>query len=91
MQRMLAADPTEHLSYEHGQEPLPVQTNCRNAVSRKTLRSEDGLPKIAVPWDREGSFEPRLIAKGPNLALPLSCVGLGRFRLFDRPIRMLRQ
>ena len=64
MQRMLGAEPTEHLGYEHGQEPPPVQTNRRNGVSRKTLRSEDGLLEIAVPRDREGSFEPRLIAKG---------------------------
>jgi transposase-like protein len=33
-------------------------------VSRKTLRSEDGLLEIAMPRDREGGFEPRLIAKG---------------------------
>jgi putative transposase len=64
MQRMLGAELTEHLGYEHGQEPPPVQTNRRNGVSRKTLRSEDGLLEIAVPRDREGSFEPRLIAKG---------------------------
>jgi putative transposase len=64
MQRMLGAELTEHLGYEHGQEPPPVQTNRRNGVSRKTLRSEDGLLEIEVPRDREGSFEPRLIGKG---------------------------
>jgi putative transposase len=41
-----------------------VQTNRRNGMSRKTLRGEDGMLEIAVPRDREGSFEPRLIAKG---------------------------
>lgn len=64
MQRMLGAELTEHLGYEHGQEPPPVQTNRRNGVSRKTLRSEDGAFEIEVPRDREGSFEPRLIGKG---------------------------
>jgi len=64
MQRMLGAELTGHLGYEHGQEPPPVQTNRRNGVSRKTLRSEDGAFEIEVPRDREGSFEPRLIGKG---------------------------
>ena len=64
MQRMLGAELTEHLGYEPGREPPIVQTNRRNGVSRKTVRSEDGAVEIEVPRDREGSFEPRLIAKG---------------------------
>jgi transposase-like protein len=42
MQRMLGAELTEHLGYEHGKAAPPVQTNRRNGVSRKTLKSEDG-------------------------------------------------
>ncbi|MEO1473043.1 MAG: IS256 family transposase [Pseudomonadota bacterium] len=64
MQRMLGAELTEHLGYEHGQEPPVVQTNRRNGASRKTVKSEDGALEIEVPRDREGSFEPRLIPKG---------------------------
>jgi transposase-like protein len=64
MQRMLSAELTEHLGYEHGEEAPPVQSNRRNGVSRKTVRSEDGAIEIEVPRDRDGSFEPRLIAKG---------------------------
>jgi putative transposase len=64
MQRMLGAELTEHLGYEHSSEAPPVQTNRRNGVSRKTLKSEDGAFEIEVPRDREGSFEPRLIGKG---------------------------
>ena len=64
MQRMLGAELTEHLGYEHGEAAPPVQTNRRNGVSRKTLKSEDGAFEIEVPRDREGSFEPRLIGKG---------------------------
>jgi transposase-like protein len=64
MQRMLGAELTEHLGYEHGSEAPPVQTNRRNGVSRKTVKSEDGAFEIEVPRDRDGSFEPRLIAKG---------------------------
>lgn len=64
MQRMLGAELTDYLGYEHGEEAPPVQPNRRNGVSRKTVRSEDGAFEIEVPRDREGSFEPRLIAKG---------------------------
>lgn len=64
MQRMLGAELTEPLGYEHGEAAAPVRTNRRNGVSRKTLKSEDGAFGIEVPGDREGSFEPRLIGKG---------------------------
>ena len=64
MQRMLGAELTEHLGYEHGQDAPPVQTNRRNGVSRKTVKGENGAFEIEVPRDREGSFEPRLIGKG---------------------------
>ncbi|MEM1383621.1 MAG: transposase, partial [Pseudomonadota bacterium] len=54
MQRMLGAELTEHLGYEHGHEPPMVQANRRNGVSRKTVKSEDGTLEIEVPRDREG-------------------------------------
>ena len=69
MQRMLGAELTEHLGYEHGEEAPPVQTNRRNGVSRKTLKGESGAFEIEVPRDREGSFEPRLIGKGQTEAV----------------------
>lgn len=64
MQRMLGAELTEHLGYEPGETAPPVQTNRRNGVSRKTVKSEDGAFELEVPRDREGSFEPRLVGKG---------------------------
>ena len=64
MQRMLGAELAEHLGYEHGHEPPIVQSNRRNGVSRRTVQSEDGAFELEVPRDRDGSFEPRLIAKG---------------------------
>ncbi|MGF1553077.1 MAG: IS256 family transposase, partial [Paracoccaceae bacterium] len=64
MSRMLGAELTEHLGYEHGQEPLPSQANRRNGTSRKSVKGEDGALGIEVPRDCEGSFEPQLIAKG---------------------------
>ena len=64
MQRMLGAELSDHLGYEHGSEAPPVQTNRRNGASRKTVKGEDGAFEIEVPRDRDGSFGPKLIAKG---------------------------
>jgi putative transposase len=38
MQRMLGAELTEHLGYEHGAEAPPVQSNRRNGARRKTVK-----------------------------------------------------
>ena len=64
MQRMLGAELTDHLGYEHGAAPPSEQANRRNGASRKTVRGRDGALEIEVPRDRDGSFEPRLISKG---------------------------
>jgi hypothetical protein len=64
IERMLGAELTEHLGYEHGAEAPPVKSNRRNGVSRKSVKSEDGAFEIEVPRDRDGGFEPRLIGKG---------------------------
>jgi putative transposase len=73
VEKALAGELTHHLGYEPGQEP-PGE-NCRNGSSTKTILSEDGPVAIAVPRDRAGSFEPRLIAKGQR-----------RFEGFDEKI-----
>lgn len=73
MQRMLGAELTEHLGYEHGAEAPPAQGNRRNGVSRKTVKSEDGAFEIDVPRDRDGSFEPKLIARGQTRIDGLVC------------------
>ncbi len=64
MQRMLGAELTDHLGYEPGETPPPVQPNRRNGTGRKTVKGEAGAFEIDVPRDRDGSFEPRLIGKG---------------------------
>ena len=73
VEKALAGELTHHLGYAPGQEP-PGE-NCRNGSSAKTILSEDGPVAIAVPRDRAGSFEPRLIAKGQR-----------RFEGFDEKI-----
>src|SRR5512143_2127582 len=64
LERALGAELTEHLGYEKGDPAGRGSGNSRNGTSSKTLLTEDGEVEIAVPRDRAGSFEPRLIAKG---------------------------
>ncbi len=63
VERALAAELTHHLGYAPGGEP-GAGGNCRNGSSAKTLIGEGGKVAIAVPRDRAGTFEPRLIPKG---------------------------
>jgi putative transposase len=41
----------------------PESANTRNGTGTKTLKSEHGELEIAVPRDRDGSFEPLLVKK----------------------------
>jgi len=67
----LAAIPAEILDEFVGQGPLTAggdakpedTTNHRNGTSGKTVLTDDGPLALAVPRDRAGTFEPRLIAK----------------------------
>ena len=64
MERMLGAELTAHLGYEAGAEAPTGQTNRRNGVSTKRVKGSDGEVPLAVPRDRDGSFEPELVKKG---------------------------
>ena len=64
MERMPGAELTTHLGYEEGKEAPPGQTNRRNGASAKVLKGQDGELPLAVPRDRDGSFEPELVKKG---------------------------
>ena len=54
---------THHLGYPPGGAKPEETTNHRNGTSEKTVLTDDGALAIDVPRDREGTFEPRLIAK----------------------------
>ena len=64
MERMLGAELTANLRYEEGKDAPASQPNRRNGLSAKRLKSQDGDVPIAVPRDRDGSFEPELVKKG---------------------------
>ena len=52
-----------HLGYRWNGSPGPEQKNRRNGKTLKRVRTSLGEVEVAVPRDREGSFEPRLVPK----------------------------
>jgi putative transposase len=68
LERGLAAELTGHLGYEKGDPAGRGRPNSRNGSSPKTLATEVGPVPLAVPRDRDGSFEPRLVPKGARRA-----------------------
>src|SRR5215203_2274480 len=63
IERALGGELTHHLGYPSGGSKPEDATNHRNGAGSKTVLTDDGPLALAVPRDREGTFEPRLIAK----------------------------
>ena len=59
----LNAELTEHLGYERHGDAQMGAGNTRNGSSSKRLKGQHGELEIAVPRDRDASFEPQLIGK----------------------------
>ena len=68
LERGLSVELTEHLGYERGDPAGRGSPNSRNGTTAKTLATEVGDVPLAVPRDRAGSFEPRLVPKGVRRA-----------------------
>jgi putative transposase len=68
LERGLATELTEHLGYERGDPGGRGSGNSRNGTTPKTVATEVGDVALAVPRDRAGSFEPRLVPKGARRA-----------------------
>lgn len=60
----LNAELDEHLGYEKHAPDGRGSGNSRNGKSRKRLKGDHGELEIETPRDRNGSFEPQLVAKG---------------------------
>lgn len=75
IERLLTTELDTHLGYAKGQKPLVGDGNHRNGYSAKTVLGEDGPVELAIPRDRQGTFEPQLIKKGQR-----------RFEGFDQKI-----
>jgi transposase-like protein len=63
IERALGGELTHHLGYPAGGIKPEDSSNHRNGTGAKTVLTDDGALSIDVPRDREGTFEPRLIAK----------------------------
>lgn len=63
MERVLAGELTHHLGYAPGEAKPPGQPNHRNGTTPKTVLTEDGAIPLAIPRDRAGTFEPKLVPK----------------------------
>jgi putative transposase len=64
LERALGVELSEHLGYEKGDPAGRGTGNSRNGYSDKTVLTEDGEIDIAVPRDRNGTFEPVIVPKG---------------------------
>ncbi len=65
VEHMLNAELDAHLDNEKHQKT--VQGNYRNGYGTKKIKTSFGEDQIAVPRDREGSFEPTIVPKRHNI------------------------
>jgi putative transposase len=75
LEKAMGAELTVHLGYGKHDPAGKNSGNSRNGTSPKTLKGEFGNLELATPRDRNGSFEPQIVAKGQR-----------RFEGFDQAI-----
>ena len=63
IEQMLEAEMEEHLGYAKHSVAGNNSGNSGNGYGKKTISSDYGECEIAVPRDRNGEFEPKIIAK----------------------------
>src|SRR5499427_541402 len=64
LERALAEEMTGHLGYGKHDPAGRGSGNSRNGTTAKTLLTDVGAVDLAVPRDRNGSFEPQIVRKG---------------------------
>ena len=64
MERALNAELTAHLGYEHSDPSGDNSGNSRNGTTPKTVHTEYGSVDLAIPRDRNATFEPQLVGSG---------------------------
>src|SRR5690554_2713807 len=65
IEKMLEGELDSHLDY--GRHQKSIGTNVRNGHSRKKIKTSFGESQIAVPRDREASFNPMIVPKRGNM------------------------
>ena len=63
LERALQSELTEHLGYEKSDPVGNNSGNSRNGATKKTLKGDFGAIELETPRDRNGSFEPQIVAK----------------------------
>ena len=66
LERALAEEMTAHLGYEKHDPAGRGSGNSRNGSTSKTVLTDVGAVELAVPRDRAGSFEPKIVGKGQS-------------------------
>jgi putative transposase len=66
LERALGEELTEHLGYDRHDPAGRGSGNSRNGSTSKRLLTEVGPVELAVPRDRAGSFDPRIVRKGQS-------------------------
>jgi transposase-like protein len=64
LERALAEEMTGHLGYEKHDPAGRGSGNSRNGMTPKTVLTDVGAVDLAVPRDRNGTFEPQIARKG---------------------------
>jgi putative transposase len=64
LEKAMGAELTVHLGYEKHDPAGKNSGNSRNGTSAKRIKGEFGNIDLAMPRDRNGSFEPVIVAKG---------------------------
>ena len=67
---------TSHLGYDKHQES--DSSNYRNGYNEKTIKSKYGNIDVAIPRDRDSSFEPQLVNVRTHSIWPPRAFTLGR-------------
>src|SRR6478752_2582310 len=66
LERGLQAELSDHLGYDKGDPEASLFDNSRNGFTPKTVATQVGPVALDTPRDREGTFTPRLVPKGPR-------------------------
>jgi transposase-like protein len=64
LERALAEEMTGHLGYEKHDPAGRGSGNSRNGTTAKMVLTDVGAVDLAVPRDRNGTFEPQIVRKG---------------------------
>src|SRR6201982_3989613 len=64
LERALAEELTGHLGYDKNDPAGRGSGNSRNGATPKTVLTDAGAVDLAVPRDRNGTFEPQIVRKG---------------------------